>query len=456
MDYVKERSKRIAVVEEVDVCVLGGSCTGVFAAIRAARLGAKTAIIESQNCFGGVATTGMVCIWHTLYDTHFNEKIISGLTEELVSRLKKRKNAVVEYLHSEGPARMDTLTQFRINTEELKFELDEMILEAGITPYLHTFYSAPHMEDGVLKAVLIENKSGRSAIKAKVFIDATADGDLCMHLGAESHKADELQPASVAARVYDNRKRDEIDATIHAHLDECGMKDIGWTGHPIPGADNVTLWMKPKMCYDCSDGKQLTLAEIEGRRQIRAMMDVVRKHMEGGEDITVLALASRVGIRETRQIKCKYRITFEDIINGERFDDAVVNCCYPPDIHHRDTPGTTYYYLDGVTVSSSFEEPIPIERRWREAKNAPTFWQIPYRCLVPEVPLKLNNVLVCGRAIDADKKAFGAIRVMISTNQTGEAAGVAAYLAATSKLSVEKMDTQLLRETMKNGGSIVI
>jgi hypothetical protein len=223
------------------------------------------------------------------------------------------------------------------------------------------------------------------------------------------------------------------------------------------GVNGATFWAKTKVNYDCSDGAQLTMAEIEGRRQMRAMMDVVRKYVDGGGDIALLALGSCIGIRETRQIKCEYQLTFEDIVSGRRFGDAVVNSCYPPDIHHKDEPGATYYYLDGVSVKSSYLEPEPVERRWKESeKNPPEFWQAPYRCLVPVLPITKGNVLVCGRAVDADKAAFGAIRVMINMNQTGEAAGAAAYLAISSGKNAKEINADVLRATMKKSGSIII
>ncbi len=79
------------VIHECDLCVIGGSCTGLFAAIRAARLGLSVAIVEMQNCFGGVATSSMVNIWHSLLDTEYRQTIIGGLTVEVVERLQRRQ-----------------------------------------------------------------------------------------------------------------------------------------------------------------------------------------------------------------------------------------------------------------------------------------------------------------------------------------------------------------------------
>ena len=174
MESVREAEREVPVVCNADIAVVGGSCTGVFAAVRAARLGMRVAIIEKQNCFGGVATAGAVNVWHSLYDTEGKRPIIAGLTQEVPDRLRKR-GAVMESA--------DPSSAFRLNTEELKIELDELVVEHGITPFLHSFYAAPATEDDRLAAVVIENKNGRQAIRARQFVDATGDADLALGLG---------------------------------------------------------------------------------------------------------------------------------------------------------------------------------------------------------------------------------------------------------------------------------
>ncbi|HEX2100309.1 MAG TPA: FAD-dependent oxidoreductase, partial [Candidatus Synoicihabitans sp.] len=117
---VFEPARHVPVWHEADICVLGGSCTGLFAAVRAARLGARVVIIEKQNCFGGVATTSLVNAWHSLHDTEHRRRIIGGLTAEVMQRLERRGAVrTIERNPSFG---------FIFNSEELKIELDELAL----------------------------------------------------------------------------------------------------------------------------------------------------------------------------------------------------------------------------------------------------------------------------------------------------------------------------------------
>lgn len=454
MEYLLEKEKSVPVIEDVDICVLGGSCTGVFAAVRAARLGASVVIVEKQNCFGGVATGGMVNIWHSLLDTQYKSQVIAGLTQEVVERLKKR-NAVT--------IMENQLDAFFLNTEELKIELDELLEEAGVKLYLHTAFAAPVYDNGHVSAVMVENKSGRGAIKASCFIDATGDGDLCarMELTHTSHEI--KQPPTTGAKVsgfnselYGMASVGSFDlkTALLKYNEEFGLPEgWGWSSE-IPGAPGLTFQAITRVLgVDCSQGASLTKAEIEGRRQVRAIMDMIRKYGPEDAKIALLGLSSYIGIRETRHIKCLHTLQEEEVLNGRSFSDAIANGTYRVDIHHDDKPGVTFRYLDGTQVY--YRSGYPKEMgRWRaETEKNPVFYQIPYRSIVP---MGAKNVLCCGRMLDADKGAFGAARVMVNLNQTGEAAGVAAYLAIQQGKEVASIDCELLRKNLKAGGSIVL
>jgi hypothetical protein len=432
------------VFAEADICVLGGSCTGVFAAIRAARLGASVVLIEKQNSFGGTATNSMVNVWHSLMDTEFKKQIIAGLTLEVIERLKKR--GAVE------SDRGSPSVGCGFNSDEMKIELDEMVKEAGVKPFLHTFFSTPYVRNGQLEAVIVENKSGRGAIKAKMFVDATGDGDLCHRLGLETYTRKHLQPPTTCARFSGWHSIRDFNQLFREHGEEFNVP-LGFVwGRDIPGSDVYMLAGTRIYGADCSNAEQLTKAEMEGRRQVRAFMDMVRKYQPESH-VVLQALPSQIGIRETRHVKCQYQLKGDDVLYGKRFEDAIANGSYRVDIHHQDKPGLTFKYLDGT---QSYNRPgyPPVKSRWREKTGSnPTFYQIPFRSLVPE---QYDNLVVAGRMLDADLVAFSAVRVMVNMNQTGEAAGTSAYLALESNTPIPALNATTIRKTLAEKGSVVI
>jgi len=445
MQTVSEEARDIPVIDETDICVLGGSGTGVFAAIRAARLGARVSIVEKQNCFGGVATSSLVNIWHSLYDTEFKTQIIAGLTLELIERLRKR-GAVRQTDNNPHVATV-------FNSAELKIELDEAILENKVRPHLHTLFCAPVVTDGKLDAVIVENKSGRGAIRAKAFIDATGDGDLCDRLGLASYVVEHLQPPTTCAHFSKWPGLDRVDTNkiLLEHGKERDLPEGFAWGAVMPGTETYMLAGTRAYGKNCAVAEELTAAELEGRRQVRAIMDTLKQH---GPDtgLGLVGLGSQIGIRETRHIKCRYQVTDDDVLYGKRFDDAIANGSYRVDVHHQEKPGITFKYLDGSLVYSRPGYPHK-KGRWRdETPEDPTFYQIPFRSLVPGT---YDNLILAGRMLDAAKEAYGGIRVMVNMNQAGEAAGVAAWLSLSAGKGIPELDPQDIRKLLADGGSII-
>ena len=411
------------------------------------------AIIERSNCFGGVATNGFVCVWHTLTDITYKKRIIGGLTQEIIDRLQQIPNGIyIKPLPDVDPVpfREPIYSVNHLNTEELKIELDKMITESGIIPYLHTFYSAPYTEDGKLKGVIVENNSGRSIIRGKYFIDATGDGYLGEDMGMKTYDHGTFQPATTGAKIWGWEQLDHPNERMHYPENQARIgARAGWDDQ-IPGTPDVFNWYKSQFAEDCSNAENMTKGEMNGRAQIREMMNILREQDPNGKKLCLIGLSSVLGLRETRQLKCSYQLTAEDLCNGRSFDDAIAYCAYPIDIHTPQEP-THLRYLDGVEQIGSPERIKLV--RWK-AKDLATakYWQLPYRSMLPE---HIDNLLICGRAIDADKGAFGAIRVMISLNQTGEAAGVASWIAMKNGQAVQNVDIAELQQTMKAGGSII-
>lgn len=447
MNYIIEPERKISVVSEVDICVVGGSCTGVFAAIRSARLGAKVCIVEKSNCFGGVATNALVNVWHSLNNTDESMQIIGGLTNEILERLK-RQNAVTE---NEDISR---LARYAINTEELKIELDTLVKENEIIPFLHTQYCGLTMNGNKIKNILIENKSGRQAISAKMFIDATGDGDLLRDAGISSYKLPHPQPPTSCYKITGSITNKEVYQLLQDYSEEFELdEDWGWGGY-IPGCNN-TMFRADTHVFnvDCGNGNDITHAEMLGREQIRKVVSLLKKYHWDSSNIGLIDLGSSIGIRETVHYESNYSIKGEELMSGKVFEDAVAYGTYPVDIHHNNSVGITFRYLDGRTITSYDRTSKAIETRWHENENHPTYYQIPLKSLVQN---RITNIIAVGRMINADEEGFAATRVMVNLNQLGEAAGVTAYIAVNKELPIYRVSSDEVRACLAKGGSIIL
>ncbi len=424
---------------ECDICVLGGSATGVFAAVRAARLGAKVALVEREGAFGGVATNSLVNVWHSLRDNEFNETIIGGLTVEVMDRLKKR-DAV--RLSEKNPS-----YYYAFNSQELKIELDELVLESKVKPYLHTLFSEPFFKDGELAGVIIDNKSGRRVIRAKYFVDATGDADLCFRMGVPCYTYGQLQPPTTCAHLdgFDSREFHEL---LKKHHEEFGIAlGFSWD-KDVPGTHSLMLAGTRMYGRDCSNGDDLSLAEIEGRKQIRAIMDMMRKYAKSKPGLT--ALPAAIGIRDTRHIRSLHQLTDKEAMNGVSFEDTVAKGAYRFDLHHQEKPGLTFWYLDGREEFHPPGQPM-VSKRWRSAEGAAKYYQIPLRSIIPQ---GCRNLIAAGRMLDAEKIAFSGTRVMVNMNQLGEAAGVACAVALQNNTPIGA-DVPTVLKQLRAGGSLV-
>ena len=450
MRTIHEPARSTPVADTCDVCVIGGSCTGVFAAVRAAQLGAKVCLIEGNGVFGGVATAGLVNVWHSLHDTTGNRQIIAGLTQEIIERLERR-DAVVD----KGRGNI------ALNPAELVLELDALVCsQPRVRPFLHTRFVQPVVEDGRVTAVILEDKSGRRAVVGDAFIDATGDGDVAHRAGLPTRTLDDLQPPTTAAILHGlaevgrRNAHFSLSDTVHDTQYPEALKE-GFLWHTaVPGLPDAHMVAGTRAHNaDCSDADQLTQASLDTRRQVRSMCDLLRRHIPGGDCVHLAAVSTYIGIRETRHVDCLHRLTEDEVLRGEDFPDAIANGTYPVDVHHSNKPGITFRYLDGREAYVAPGRPRQ-ESRWRpETTESPTFYQIPYRSLVPR---GARNVLVAGRLIDVDRGAFGAVRVMVNCNQTGEAAGVAAWLARDTGRDVADVDTDTLREKLAELGALII
>lgn len=443
MNIIHEPARQTPVCCQVDLCVVGGSCTGMFAAIRAARLGLSVAVVEMDNCLGGVAASSLVNVWHKLTDEDRKQQIIAGLTQEMIERLRK-VDAVTTYTQE------DRLATYELNTEELKIELDLLARENSIRLFFHTMYCSPILEENLLKGIIVENKDGRQAILADFFIDASGDGDIARDTGLCQYQYTHIQPPTPCFKLYGKEEGISISQLVQKHGKEFGLpEDWGWGGS-IPGMPEVAFHADTHIFHrQCHKAKDLSEAEAEGRAQIRAIMDLLRKYAPE-HPFSLVSLYSHLGIRDSVHYKTSYQITGEELMYGTSFPDTVACGTYPIDIHHSDNAGITYRYLTGYERVHNDRTSPPTIHQWRTDGQYATYYQVPFRVLVQT---KIANLIPVGRMINADINAFGAVRVMVNLNQLGEAAGVAAYLCLNGQHPVWDTDTHKLRTLLNQGGS---
>ncbi len=448
LDFLTEPARKIPVVGEFDLCVVGGSCTGVFAAVRAAQLGLSVALIERNIIFGGMATAAQVNGWFSLFDTTGEKQIIGGLTHEVIERLRRR-DAVQDYVRADGPA-------CRFNSAELAHRLDELVLENRIRPFLQTMFAGAVREGGRVVAAIIEDKSGRRAIRARFFIDASGDGDLLRRAGFDAWQEKAIQPVSYqmlagglgsAAEAWERWENVKMRAAqFNYPLTNAMQTATPWfIGHP-PDDSVLNIFGARLNGVDASDADALSHVIMEARRHQRALLELL--HVDNAVIPSAVAHAHALGIRETWHAKCLHKLTGEELLYGASFPDAIARGTYPVDIHSEE--GVVLRYLDGRESQAQRDGSV-VKRRWRpEGEETPRYYQIPFRSLVP---VGADNLLVAGRIIDADREAFGAVRVMVTTNQMGEAAGVAAALSLQKDVSPAKLPPEELRRAMMESGS---
>lgn len=426
-----------------DLVVVGGSATGVFAAVRAAEAGLRVALIENNAVFGGTATAGFVPIWHSMFSTK-GERIVRGLTAKVVDRMITRGEAITRKTNKD-PCWWTT----SLNVAALSVALDELVAEQpGITPMLSTrFVAAETDRPGHVTRVFIEDKDGRKSIEAKFFIDATGDADLLARAGFETWTLPpcDLQAHTLCAIIANEKtiRRRHPGFSFHAVLEPQnggGFKHVfGWD-HPVIGCPDVTFNAFTRISnVDPSKAADLTRAMIEARAQLKRIIDHANRMypMPAGEPkLALVAIAPMLGIRESRHARCLHSVTRDDVLTGKTYDDVIAKGIYRIDVH--EGKGIRFLNLDGTENLMTVGEDgrvVWTNSRWRKEGEVTDHYEIPYGAIVPKGS---ENVLCAGRMLDCSRDAYGALRVMVNCNQMGEAAGCAAAKAVKDGLPAAK------------------
>ena len=452
MDVIVEPERQTPVVTVVDVVVVGGGPAGLVAALAAKRAGADVLLVERHGYLGGLLTGGFV--------TKPQAPVVGGIPEELFTRARQLGGARgnIRYRLRDG-----TYTYFMspIDPETMKRVAFESVDEAGVQLLLHSLVVDAVNERGAVKGVLVENKSGRQAILADVVIDASGDADVAARAGAPyvvGRRSDGVaQPMTMMFRMG------RVDVNQLVQYAKTHVDDFTFTYYPdvagrIPDASqslNIVLegfirlqeqaaaeggYEPPRIGFNVKTGvwpgdvfvnatritegtgtnvQDLTDAEVRVRAQVHACVAFLKTYVPGFADAYLLDTPPEIGVRESRRIRGEYTLTLDDIVQRRSFDDVVAKGYGVIDIHE---PGGKNLRFDAV------EE-----------------YQIPYRCLLPQ---RIDNLIVAGRCVSCDHDVLGTLRTIPACMYTGQAAGVAAALAAHAHTSPRKVNVKALQQAL--------
>ena len=429
--------REIPVRYEVDVFVAGGGPSGVTAAVAAARNGCSVYLAEAMGCFGGQGTAGLVpCFMRFTDGYHF---LAAGLGEEILNNLRKEGGI--------GPDGEDVAERVDFRVEVLKRVYDDLVIGAGVQFTFNTNLIGVEVEDGKVSSVILSAKSGLFAVKAKMYIDCTGDGDLATWAGAPFEKGDEegnMQAGTLCSLWSDIEwdgadRKDKSEKRLPLGFAE-GMFTV--EDRHLPGMLRVGRHtgggnISHAFGVDNTDEVSVTKAYIESRKTILEYEQFYKKFMKGYDQMELVTTGSIMGIRETRRIMGDYVLCLDDFKNQAVFEDEIGRYSYPVDIHES---------KPGLESFQKFEAAFRGNLRYQPGES----YGIPYRTLVPQ---GLSNVLVAGRCISCDRHIQGSIRVMPGCYITGQAAGAAASIAVKNNVDNRGVDVKELQHLLKSMGA---
>ena len=429
-------TKNAPIVGEYDVVVCGGGPAGFIAAIAAARNGARTALVERYGFLGGMATMGYVNPVSVF--TYNDSQVVGGIPWEFVQKLENMGGGFIE----------KPLGNVAFEQEHYKLLAQRMTLEAGVDLYMHSYLSGCVMDGGRISQVIIENKNGTEALSSKVFIDCTGDGDLAA-LASVEMQPDEgapLQPLSsyfilggvdldtpmMQEAICHNKQGENchclpVREKLLERKEELGIPEFGGPWFCRTGQDGVVTVNMTRTAGNAIDNRDFVRAECVLREDAFRMAALLKDNFDEFKDSYLIAVSVQGGIRETRRIKGVHTITADEYVTAYHYHDSIARGAHPIDIHVASGPAQNITFL-----------------------KTPAY--VPYRALIAPTH---SNLIVAGRCLSADKKAFASLRVQASCMDMGQAAGTAAAMAAISGLPVQEVNTELLVAKLREQGSII-
>lgn len=425
--FYTEPARRLPVLQ-TEALVIGSGPAGVSAAYTCAKLGMKTVIVEQLGTLGGISTSGMM--------SHWTGDCGSRLYHQILAESAARNEGA-----SHGKITID------IDPEKLKYQYLEMLSGVGVKILLYTLASDVITENGTVKGVIVENKSGRTAILADTVIDASGDGDIAAKagipyvLGRESdHK---MQPATLMFKVagvdtdravllrsfestYQTEKG-ELQALAKQHLPYPAGHVLLYSS-TLPGV--ITCNMTNAVDIDGTKNEDLVRAELTCRGQIDRIVEFLREYVPGFENCYLISTASLIGVRETRHFEGRYTLTENDILEAKVFEDWIVK-----DAH---------FNFDVHNITGAGLDKTGVQKHFTQSHG----YTIPLGCFLPKT---VGGLLLCGRNISGTHLAHSNFRVMPICVGMGEGVGAVAAYAKKFGVPYDKADIAAVQRYLTDG-----
>ena len=422
--------KTIPVMGAYDVVVLGGGPAGVCAAVEAARCGANTVLVETTGMLGGMATSGMVGPFMTNYDRDGNRPVVGGIYREIIEHLHKRNAAILPENTDSPSIHTSFITKYHrhvtpFDAFQLQVLLDEMTEAAGVDVLLYTRYVDSLVENGAIKGVIVAALEGLRCIEGKIFIDCTGNADVAAASGVPTWKGEEEtgipQPGTLMF---------EMSGVVDDEIAAFGKRPK----QPIkvyraPKAGNYRVNHEHVFNVDATDSRQMSAAHREARQQVIDTCRELNDNTPGFQNAQIASVASVLGVRESRHIEGKYKITVDDVHHGVKFDDRIAAYAFGMDVHIRSKEMTGNFKIEVADV-----------------------YYIPYRSMQP---VNIDNLLVAGKTISCFSQAAGGLRCMPAAMSMGQAAGAAAAMAVKAGKMPGEIDVPTLQQHLLERGAIL-
>jgi hypothetical protein len=431
--------QQVPVLAEADVVVCGGGTAGIAAACCAARHGARVILLERWPSLGGMATNALVNIWHTSDRT---KQVILGFVQEAVERAG-------DFMHryADSPKRPET---HWFDPEGMRVVFWRMLQDAGVQVICNLTAVESVVQDGRLRAVLVDTKSGRRAVCGRIFIDATGDGDVAANAGVPldvGRKSDgRVQGMTMMFCLGDvdspavRGAGSEVRERVFAQM--CQLRDAGQfpqfnegaAKHYIrSGLNHVPHNMVPA-AGNPLDESELTRLSMQAREDVYRIVDLWRREIPGFAQSRVTHMGHGLGVRESRRIRGLKTLDGDQVVQAVKHPDAVGHGFWMIDIH--DPKGSGY-----TTWTDQQRELMP---------PAGESYHIPLgMCLNGTLP----NLAVVGRCASATHEACASVRLQSHCMVMGQGVGTCAALALEAGVDLAQVEIPKLQAALRQDGA---